>query len=1221
MYLRILKVPTFFALRNYTFNITIGDNFNVSTVLFESNLTGSINTITLDNYTEYGGDRIYYYTISNIVPGVYYYKWIMNDSAGNFNNTQNFYYNITKANSSIYALIDGINNNKTIIEDNYANISLQLDVPYSGYVELLINNITINNGTYGIDNIYNYTFFEDPGIYNITAIYYETQNYTYSENRIFLNVTDITPPEIILVSPVNNSFVSFGDINLQFIVNDKSAIQNCSVYINSVLIDNSSNISTGVLQGFTVNLGIGNYSWYIDCYDAAGNYNFSVTRNFTALNASIIVANLTLSNNSYQSGDTAIINITTTGFFGESLNADFNAYIINGNTTVPWWNNSYKYRKNILINNTYNITLNQSIELNITGFNGTISNCTKLRLIYFDGIENILLPYEVISQSIDSCNIWFNVNIPALSQSNNYYIYYDNSTPEESGSINVNGIKVQRGTVAGTTTSLTANIETANRSKSFVLFTINAASSLPTIIQFDSSMTTDNQITFNRYGSGTNANISWQLIEGSDITVQRGSGALAAATAEINFTINEVNLNESFLIIDGRVNSGTAGNNIQGYFTGRFINSTTISLRRAATGTAATASYQVVEWKNTRVQSGNVTFATISTLQNINPVNTSRALIVLSRTETGSNNIVASWVRASFVNSTTINISRGAASGTASVEWFVVELPENYNVQNGSLTVSTADVNMPVNPVIMRKSFHVEKWSSNQASTTYQNVLMTVRLTNITNLFFDKQTTTGVNTINWFLIEEKQPAYSISNAEELVGNISSTTAPLGVYTWYWSTFNKTLGNYSLVVKADKEGYQSDIAYSYFEITPDYTLPIVELISPENMHIAGQGYFNFSYKPYDWNLNNCTLYYGTPTLIANQTNNTPVNNATNNFTNIYLRVGLYEWNVLCYDSFGNSAFAPSNYILNITGPDLFLNESSIWFESPPYIEGKNITIFVNITNQGLSPAENPFLIQFYRNDPLYGGIQFYNTTIAFLNPQQSTIINTSYILDMGINNIFIVLDGNNSINETLEDNNKANNSIILPIYQYYYGNVTADILLGSDANKSIIMFGNMTTYEGYLFIADKDSSFSFTNLQSIGRNKNGLPTANDFSDIDSALNITGLPDSIDLLWTNNTNTPIDTMIINGSSTLIFNVPVVNTTNSSYFRTGILWDTSDDLSFNDQYDFIDKEDLIFVTEVKLPYEGLFGNYSYEIKIPAKLREYKGTNNVVSFYYEIK
>ncbi len=83
--------------------------------------------------------------------------------------------------------------------------------------------------------------------------------------------------------------------------------------------------------------------------------------------------------------------------------------------------------------------------------------------------------------------------------------------------------------------------------------------------------------------------------------------------------------------------------------------------------------------------------------------------------------------------------------------------------------------------------------------------------------------------------------------------------------------------------------------------------------------------------------------------------------------------------------------------------------------------------------------------------------------------------------------------------------------------------------------------------------------------------------------------------------------------------IDNVPIVNSTNTSSFITGILWDSSDDSS-NGQFD--SSEDIVFITRVNQSSQGKYGIYDYEISVPANLR--KGITDsltAVSIYTEIR
>ncbi len=60
-------------------------------------------------------------------------------------------------------------------------------------------------------------------------------------------------------------------------------------------------------------------------------------------------------------------------------------------------------------------------------------------------------------------------------------------------------------------------------------------------------------------------------------------------------------------------------------------------------------------------------------------------------------------------------------------------------------------------------------------------------------------------------------------------------------------------------------------------------------------------------------------------------------------------------------------------------------------------------------------------------------------------------------------------------------------------------------------------------------------------------------------------------------------------------------------------------SDDTDF--EYDSLEKEDIIFVTKVNRDTAGSYGQTDYELRAPAKLREYNpGDQTAAAFYVEI-
>ena len=81
-------------------------------------------------------------------------------------------------------------------------------------------------------------------------------------------------------------------------------------------------------------------------------------------------------------------------------------------------------------------------------------------------------------------------------------------------------------------------------------------------------------------------------------------------------------------------------------------------------------------------------------------------------------------------------------------------------------------------------------------------------------------------------------------------------------------------------------------------------------------------------------------------------------------------------------------------------------------------------------------------------------------------------------------------------------------------------------------------------------------------------------------------------------------------------LIRNVSVVNSTNSSSFMTGLLWDGRNSTSYNGS------QGLYVITEVNQVQNGRCGLCDFEMKIPSNLRKYRKTDlNTVTIYVEIK
>ncbi len=309
-------------------------------------------------------------------------------------------------------------------------------------------------------------------------------------------------------------------------------------------------------------------------------------------------------------------------------------------------------------------------------------------------------------------------------------------------------------------------------------------------------------------------------------------------------------------------------------------------------------------------------------------------------------------------------------------------------------------------------------------------------------------------------------------------------------------------------------------------------------------------------------------------------------------------GSNTWtNATCDTAQGNAACAASCKDL-VAG--------AIAFGGDPLVEGVSINVSANITNDGLSDI-GAFTVQFWVGTPGNGAQLGSNISVQSLAVGQGFQAKRTLTLVAGTNVVTVVADVADAINESDEANNDASGNVTVPIYQYFYGSVRQDITLDSAANRTLLNRTD-TNGSGFILVAGGDARFSFADLRAIGRYLDGSATMDDLSDIDAVLNTMGTQDSVKAVWGNGTDTPVATRTFNLSTGAIADVPVVESTNTSSFVTGILWDSADDTG-DGQYDTTDKEDLVFVTAINRSREGAFGMYDYEIRVPAALRSSGG------------
>jgi CARDB protein len=328
----------------------------------------------------------------------------------------------------------------------------------------------------------------------------------------------------------------------------------------------------------------------------------------------------------------------------------------------------------------------------------------------------------------------------------------------------------------------------------------------------------------------------------------------------------------------------------------------------------------------------------------------------------------------------------------------------------------------------------------------------------------------------------------------------------------------------------------------------------------------------------------------------------------------------NWNFTCIvnDSAGNQENLTS---LDLNGasnlPDLYINYTTIDLNNTNPIENETILISANLENLGCGVATD-VNVSFFDGDPNLGGINLDNHTIT-LEGLASNETNITWKTQMGTHNFFLYADYWTSIVEFNETNNEGNKSFSINAWQEIFGNFSINKTLGVGQFNFSKWF-NESSLSGNIFIADSESNINWLSLQAIGRTISGVGSSNDFSEIDSLLGMQNFNDSVSNRFSiSQIPKQTDFFLINQKN--ITNVPTINSTSDKTFITGILWDYSDDIDSDNEYDSSDEEDIVFITKLNKGGIGDYGNYDYEIEVPAKLREYKtADSSQIYLYYDL-
>lgn len=149
------------------------------------------------------------------------------------------------------------------------------------------------------------------------------------------------------------------------------------------------------------------------------------------------------------------------------------------------------------------------------------------------------------------------------------------------------GASVQAGSAVIDTgdTTKTAAISSIDTTKSMLVFSYKATTGTTANIgqkTISGTITNSTTLTFDRYNSGSTANVKWYVISFTDGTsVQRGSTAITATNVLGNATVSQVGLTKTVAMITGRTRYDLDDNPGYALATGHFTTDTNLRLTRA----------------------------------------------------------------------------------------------------------------------------------------------------------------------------------------------------------------------------------------------------------------------------------------------------------------------------------------------------------------------------------------------------------------------------------------------------------------------------------------------------------------------------------------------------------------------------------------------------------------------------------------------------------------
>ncbi len=355
----------------------------------------------------------------------------------------------------------------------------------------------------------------------------------------------------------------------------------------------------------------------------------------------------------------------------------------------------------------------------------------------------------------------------------------------------VEAAKVQSGsaTIADGNTSTTATVTAVDLSKSFLVFSLTGSDTNPNNLQVSGQITATTTLTFTRVGTSGAVSINWYVAEfTSGATVQRGTLTPMTGTTH-NVTISSVDLAKAVPIISYAKAGSTFGED--DFVKAKLTSATNLELTRVG-GADGTVEWQVVEFTNAAVQSGDVAFGAgeSSKTDTLTAVDTAKSWLVHSYSSASgtSADIGQKLVRGVVTNTTTLTFDRDNTGQTADLTWYLVEFTDATSVQHASEPFGAGETqrDVTITAVDLTRTFAIGGLYGRGGKSPYSTAddpgvgWMTANLTTTTNLQLTRGLTGSTTAdVGWFTVELANDAPTISDIGNQTTMVDTPTSAIG----------------------------------------------------------------------------------------------------------------------------------------------------------------------------------------------------------------------------------------------------------------------------------------------------------------------------------------------------------------------------------------------------------------------------------------------------------